>query len=137
MIERLHEHIVDELKTNTRTDIIFILASILLNLVALGINSVVAGSEETSGIIIFSILVVLIVVVNTVAIIGLLRGKQTRFKLLSGLLKMYKDQNVEGYYDPSILAAYNARYTLFTIAVVATGVVAIAVPLVLFLVQEV
>jgi len=45
------------------------------------------------------------IVVNLVVIFGLLKGKQTRFKLLNGLLKMYKDQGVGGYYDPSILSS--------------------------------
>ena len=44
---------------------------------------------------------------------------------------MYKDEGVDKYYDPSILEAYDARYNLFTIAVVATGIIALAVPIVL------
>ncbi|MBI3040693.1 MAG: hypothetical protein HYY80_03455, partial [Chloroflexi bacterium] len=43
MIERVHEHIVFELGTNARTDIIFVLAAIILNLVSLGVNSGVAA----------------------------------------------------------------------------------------------
>lgn len=134
MIERLHEHIVDELKTNTKTDTIFILTSIFLNFTALGINSIVAADGSgPSDIIIFILFIVLVCVINTIGITGLNRGKQTRYKLLNGLLKMYKDQDVEGYYDPSILITYNMRYTLFTIAVVSTGVIAITVPLVLMI----
>jgi len=72
-----------------------------------------------------------VLLVNTVAVIGLLRGRQTRNKLLTGLLKLYKDQNVEGYYDSSILSAYDVRYKLFTITVAFTGFIAIAVPVVL------
>jgi len=33
MIERVHEHIITELQQNTRTDTIFIIMAILLNLV--------------------------------------------------------------------------------------------------------
>ncbi len=43
MIERVHEHIITELQQNTRTDTIFILTAIILNLLALGVNSGVAG----------------------------------------------------------------------------------------------
>ena len=131
MIANIHEHILDEIKTNTKTDTIFILTSILLNFIALAINSIVAGEAEASDIIIFVLFIVLIFVVNAVAIKGLQRGKQSRSKLLSGLLKMYKDEGVDKYYDPSILEAYDARYNLFTIAVVTTGIIAIAVPLVI------
>lgn len=138
MIERLHEHIIDELRTSSRTDTIFILTSMLLNFIALGINSSVASESDgisSSTITIFLIFIVLILVVNSVAVIGLLKGKQTRFKLLNGLLKMYKDHNVEGYYDPSILVSYNTRYTLFTITVAFTGLIAIAVPVVIMVIQ--
>jgi hypothetical protein len=134
LIEKLHEHITDELRTNARTDTVFSLSSILLNFIALAINwsvTVENDAMESSAIVVFVIFTVLVLVVNTVAVLGMLRGRQTREKLLGGLLKMYKDQHVEGYYDPSILAAYNQRYLLFIIAVAATGFVAIAVPAVM------
>ena len=61
----------------------------------------------------------------------MLKGKDTRKKLISGLLKMYKDQNVDQYYEPSIITNYNTRYLLFILAVVTTGVTAIVIPLIL------
>jgi hypothetical protein len=135
MIERVHEHINAELQQNTRTDIIFVLTAILLNLIALGINSGVASgsSRDETTWIVFYTFVVLIIVVNFVAEIGLIKGKQTRIKLINGLLKMYKDQGVEGYYDPSLLSNYSVRYNLFLLTVVITGLIAIIVPLVLIL----
>ena len=39
MIEQVHKHIISELNQNTRTDIIFILTAVFLNLLALAINS--------------------------------------------------------------------------------------------------
>ena len=78
-----------------------------------------------------SMFVCLLVVVNLIVIFGLLKGRQTRLKLINGLLKMYKDQGVEGYYDASLLSNYNTRYTLFILAVVFIGVIAIAVPFVI------
>ena len=133
MIERVHEHIVTELQQNARTDTIFILTAILLNLLALGINSaIVAGSNrDATTWIVFFTFISLVIVVNFVVELGLLKGKQTRIKLISGLLKMYKDQGVEGYYDASLLSNYNTRYNLFLLAVVFTGLIAIVVPLVL------
>jgi len=135
MIERVHEHIITELQQNTRTDTIFILTAILLNLIALGVNSGVSSQSDkdmTTWIVFFTF-VCLVIVVNFVVVFGLLRGKQTRIKLINGLLKMYKDQGVEGYYDPSLLGNYNTRYNLFLIAVVFTGLIAIVVPTVLIL----
>ena len=132
MIERVHEHIVTELHQNARTDTIFILTAILLNLLSLGVNSGVALSDQTNTTtIVIAMFVALVVVVNLVVIFGLLKGKQTRLKLINGLLKMYKDQGVDGYYDESLLSNYNLRYNLFILAVVCTGIIAIVVPFVI------
>jgi len=48
MVNKVHEHIIEELKTNTRTDIVFVLTAIILNLVTLAINSAIAASDELS-----------------------------------------------------------------------------------------
>ncbi|MFC1929452.1 hypothetical protein ACFLW6_01095 [Chloroflexota bacterium] len=135
MIERVHEHIVAELQQNSRTDTIFILAAILLNLLALGVNSGVASGRDnnTTMWIVFFTFVCLVIVVNFVAEVGLIKGRQTRMKLLSGLLKMYKDKGVDGYYDASLLSNYNTRYNLFLLTVVATGLIALIVPLVILI----
>lgn len=132
MIERVHEHIINELSTNTRTDTIFVLTAIILNLIALGINSGVGASNggATATIVMFTF-VALVIVVNFVAEVGLIRGRQMRVKLLNGLLKMYKDQGVEGYYDPSLLSNYNTRYNLFMLVVLFTGLVAIIIPFII------
>ncbi|MBI2853488.1 MAG: hypothetical protein HYX87_01025 [Chloroflexi bacterium] len=132
MIERVHEHIISELGANTRTDTIFVLTAILLNLITLGVNSGIASSNGggTQTIVMFTF-VALILVVNFVAELGLIRGRQMRKKLLNGLLKMYKDQGVEGYYDPSLLSDYSLRYNLFILAVLFTGLIAIFVPFII------
>ena len=132
MIERVHEHIVAELQQGARTDTIFILTAVLLNLITLAVNSALAeGSrDDVSLTIVMFVFVALTIVVNLVAIFGLLKGKETRAKLLNGLLRMYKDQGVEGYYDPSLLSNYETRYSLFILAVVFTGLISIVVPFV-------
>ena len=133
MIERVHEHITQELQQNARTDTIFILTAIFLNLVTLGINSVQAqeSSKSATTWVVFFTFTALVIVVNFVVVAGLLKGKMMRTKLISGLLKMYKDNNVEGYYDPTLLTNYATRYNLFLLAVSFTGVVALLVPIVL------
>ena len=132
MIERVHEHIISELNTNTRTDTIFALTSISLNLITLAVNSAISASNgnNTTTIAMFSF-VALSVVVNIVAEIGLIRGRQMRKKLLNGLIKMYEDQGVSGYYDPSLLTDYKIRYNLFMLVVLFTGLVAIIVPFII------
>ena len=129
MIEKVHEHLINELTTNSRTDTIFVVTAILLNLITLGINSAISASEDSgTRTIVMATFAALVIVVNLVAEIGLLRGRQMRRKLLDGLMKMYKDQGVEGYYDPSILGDYNIRYNMFLIAVLFTGLVALVIP---------
>ena len=131
MIEKVHEHITHELQQNTKTDTIFVLAALFLNFLTLGINSGVASGEGIATTIAMSIFIALVIVVNMVVILGMLKGKQTRSKLINGLIKMYKNQNVEGYYDPSIVANYDSRYNLFIITVVCTGFAAISIPIII------
>jgi len=135
MIEYVHKHITSELDQNTRTDTIFILTSIILNLITLAVNSSIATSSrrsaDTSMLVVMLVFICLIIVVNLVAVIGLIKGKSTREKLLKGLLDMYKDQNVDKYYDASLLGNYNLRYNLFILVVVFTGVIASIVPFIL------
>ena len=133
MIEHVHTHITSELQQNTKTDIIFILTSIALNLITLGINSGMAEKSRTQGstLTVMFAFVFLIVLVNIVVIFGLIKGKETRKKLINGLLAMYRDQNVAKYYDESLLGNYNVRYNLFIMVVVCTGVIATIVPFIL------
>jgi hypothetical protein len=133
MIEHIHNHITSELNQNSRTDTIFILSAIILNLISLAINSAQAHDSRNSGsrLAVMLIIVILIVVVNFVVIIGLIKGKQTRIKLTSGLLRMYKDKEVDKYYDESLIGNYSLRYNLFILVVVCTGVIAISVPFIL------
>ena len=131
MIERVHEHIIEELQQNARTDTVFILTAIFLNLVTLGINSGQASQTPKTATtwIVFFTFTALVIVINFVVINGLLKGKQMRAKLITGLLRMYKDNNVEGYYDPTLLTSYATRYNLFLVAVSFTGIVALLVPI--------
>ncbi|MBN1858153.1 hypothetical protein JW848_02995 [Candidatus Bipolaricaulota bacterium] len=133
MIDRVHQHIVSELQQGARTDTVFVVIAVLLNLLMLGISSGIAeGSAEngaTTGVL--GLFMALTVVVNLVAVFGLLKGKETRARLIGGLLKLYADQHVDGYYDPALLRNYGTRYYLFILTIVCMGIVAIAVPLLL------
>jgi hypothetical protein len=133
MLEHVHKHITSELQQNTRTDIIFILTAILLNLITLAVNSGMSENSRTDNatLIVMFVFVCLIVLVNLVVVIGLMKGKQTREKLLAGLIQMYKDQDVDKYYDMSLLGNYNLRYNLFIMVVIFTGLIAAVVPFIL------
>jgi len=133
MLEHVHNHINSELQQNTKTDTIFILAAILLNLIALAVNSGMAeeSRDKDNLLTVMFLFVLLILVVNIVVIFGLLKGKQTRKKLLNGLIQMYKDEGVDKYYDSSLMTNYSTRYNLFIMVVVFTGVIAVIVPFIL------
>lgn len=133
MLEHVHKHIISELQQSAKTDIIFILSSIALNLITLAINSGMVEKSRTDEtlLMVMFIFVGLVILINIVAILGLLKGKQTRAKLLNGLITMYKDQQVDKYYDESLLSSYSVRYNLFIMVVVCTGVIAIIVPFVI------
>jgi uncharacterized membrane protein len=133
MLEHVHTHITSELQQNTKTDTIFILTSIVLNLITLAINSGLVQESRTnnSTLTVMFVFVLLIVVVNIVVVFGLLKGRQTRMKLSNGLMAMYRDQNVAKYYDESLLINYNIRYNLFIMVVVCTGIIATVVPFIL------
>ncbi|MBE0648050.1 MAG: hypothetical protein IH596_09715 [Bacteroidales bacterium] len=133
MIEHVHNHITSELQQNTRSDTIFILAAILLNLITLAINSGMVEKSRTDStmLLVMFIFVGLLVLVNIVVIFGLLKGKQTRIKLINGLMSMYRDQNVDKYYDETLMGNYSVRYNLFIMVVVCTGIIAVVVPFVM------
>jgi hypothetical protein len=132
MIEHVHRHIIEELRINTRTDTVFVITALMLNLVTLGVNAAVASAADSSATtIVMFLFAALIVVVNLVAEIGLIKGRQTRTKLLTGLIKMYEDSKVAAYYDPSLLEAYKVRYNLFMLTVLFTGILAITIPFII------
>ena len=133
MIDRVLQHIVSELRQGARTDTVFVVIAVLLNLLMLGISSGIAQESADNGTTtaVLGLFMALTAVVNIVAVFGLLKGRETRSRLIGGLLKLYADQQVDGYYDPALLKNYNARYTLFILVVVSMGAVAIVVPLLL------
>lgn len=134
-LSEVHQHILDELRLNTRTDTTFVLTSILINVSILITNAIIADSASWNGdgqaFIVMGLFVLLLIVVNLVAEVGLIRGRQTRSKLLEGLIRMYDDNDVGEYYDRSVLRAYRTRYTLFMTVVLVTGLLALVIPIVL------
>jgi hypothetical protein len=138
MLNQVHGHITNELQQGARTDTVFVVTAILFNLLVLGINSAVASAgadpyrDPTSiaNDLVMGILIALVILVNAIAIVGLLTGRQTRNKLLGGLLAMYRDNGVNQYYDATLLTNYNRRYLLFSGVILCLAVTAIVVPVI-------
>jgi hypothetical protein len=139
MLERLHEHIVNELGQSSRTDTIFVVVAILFNLIVLGINSASAGSAAASrsygsyslaADVVLAVFILMTLLVNAIAIASLSVGRQTRGKLLAGLITMYADNQVDKYYDRSLISNYGTRYKLFGAVIILLALTAIMVPLI-------
>jgi hypothetical protein len=112
----------------------------LFNLIALGINAAAAGTAAASrsygstslaADVVLAVFVLMTLFVNGIAIAGLYVGRRTRSKLLTGLVTMYADNQVDKYYDKSLISGYGTRYLLFGAVIVILAFTAIAVPLVI------
>ncbi len=136
MLNRVHDHIVSELSQSSRTDTIFVVTAIAFNLIVLGINSGVADaasgrSGDTVNDIVLTVFIIMTLLMNAIAISALNLGKRTRQMLLDGLVTMYRDNEVEKYYNPSLMSNYNTRYLLFSGVIGTLALAAIAVPLII------
>ena len=136
MLSQVHDHIVSELRESSRTDTIFVLTAIVFNLIVLGINFGVATeaaneSDAATYDIILAVFIVMTLLLNVIAVAALVLGRRTRQTLISGLMSMYKDNDVDRYYDPSLMSNYGVRYLLFTGVIAALSATAIVVPLVI------
>jgi hypothetical protein len=136
MIEKVHQHIVNELQQSSRTDTIFVVTAVLFNLIVLAINSAVASdavSEKASSSddFVLVVFIIMAIIVNSIAIAALYTGKNTRNKLLQGLLSMYRDNEVDKYYDSSLLTSYGKRYFFFTLVILCLAITSVIVPLVI------
>ncbi|MBN1935063.1 MAG: hypothetical protein JW934_10380 [Anaerolineae bacterium] len=139
MLGQVHDHIVSELNASSRTDTIFVITAVVFNLIVLGINSVVAGEasssyQESASIasdVVLGVFIAMSLLVNGIVVTALQLGRGTRNKLLAGLLKMYRDNGVDQYYDASLLTGYGKRYLLFTGVILCLAVTGIVVPLVI------
>ena len=136
MLGQVHDHIVSELRESSRTDTIFVLTAIVFNLIVLGINFVVATEAANEGDaatydIILAVFIVMTVVLNVLAVAALALGRRTRQMLIRGLIDMYRDNDVDRYYDPALMSNYGVRYLLFTGVIAALSATAIVVPLII------
>lgn len=135
MLEKLHDQITSELSQSSRTDTIFVVTAIIFNLVVLGINSalsaVAADVETLQSNLIFIVLLIVTLLINSASFSALLIGRRTRNKLLEGIIKMYQDNQVDQYYPEDLLKTYGTRYLLFAAVIVLLGITAIVVPLII------
>jgi hypothetical protein len=136
MLKEIHNHIVHELQQSARTDTVFVISAILFNLIVLGINWGVAADVDKEGgrppesDFILIIMIVAVIVINLFSVRALKTGSDTRRNLLTGLMKMYEDNDVDKYYDVSLLGAYSQRYRLFMAVLVILSLIAVVVPLI-------
>ncbi len=144
MLGQVHDHIVRELGESSRTDTIFVLTAIVFNLIVLAVNSGIstaaiaeesaAGRDPISTAtydVMLAVFIIMTIVLNIVAVMALVLGRRNRRTLLGGLVAMYRDNDVDRYYDPSLLSNYGVRYLLFGGVIATLAVTAIVVPLII------
>jgi hypothetical protein len=136
MLHQVHDHIVSELGHSSRTDIIFVVTAVVFNLIVLGINSGVAAAATESDAssvndILLAVFIAMTLLLNLIAVAALALGRRTRRMLLDGLIAMYRDNDVEKYYDPSLVSNYGTRYLLFGGVIITLALTAIVVPLII------
>ena len=137
MLGQVHDHIVRELSENSRTDTIFVLTAIVFNLIVLAINSGVstAATEEEGAAVTYDLLlavfIAMTVLLNIVAVTALIMGRRNRHILISGLVSMYRDNEVDKYYDPSLMSNYGVRYLLFAGVIATLAAASIIAPLII------
>jgi hypothetical protein len=136
MLEKIHDHIVSELGQSSRTDTIFVVTAIAFNLIVLGVHSGVAGaaSGNNDSLVMDLVLVVFVgmtLLLNAIAVNALMLGRRTRATLLEGLTTMYRDNDIEKYYDSSLVANYGKRYQLFAGVMITLALTSIIVPLII------
>jgi len=157
MKDQLHQDITAELNQTTRTDTVTVIVGIILNLIFLLVNSLIAGAVwteeriyndvirddlivktdvtvttefELGVMLIFIILIAAIIAINIFIIRAMSAGKDRRKKLTESLQKIYQDENLDKYYDSSIIKGYEARYSLYTKIIGTLGALAVLIPIV-------
>ena len=137
MLGQVHDYIVRELSESSRTDTIFVLTAIVFNLIVLAINSGVstaATEEEGSAVtydLLLAVFIAMTVLLNIVAVTALIMGRRNRHTLISGLVSMYRDNEVDKYYDPSLMSNYGVRYLLFAGVIATLAAASIIAPLII------
>ena len=136
MQEQVHDHIVSELGHSSRTDTIFVVTAVVFNLIVLGINSgvsvaAVEGDSSSVNDVVLAVFIAMTILLNVIAVAALILGRRTRRLLLGGLVAMYRDNEVDKYYDTALMANYGVRYALFAGVIVTLALTAIVVPLII------
>ncbi len=149
MKERIHEQISYELKQAVRMDTITVIIALTVTLILFAAAAVTASSTTGSIVgsmsgfratsvnaastIILWVFILAIVAINLYAVLTLLNHKKQRGKLNEGLMKLYKDEAMDQYYDGSIFKGYETRYDLYVVMLGAVGAVSVITPLVIFI----
>ena len=149
MKERIHEQISNELKQAMRMDTVTVIIAITVSFILFGVAMVFAAqttgsimgsmtgfratSINTAPTITMFVAIIAAVAIGWYAIRTLLNHKKQRGKLNEGLMKLYKDEGMDQYYDGSIFKGYETRYDLYTVILGAVGAVSVIAPLVMFI----
>lgn len=151
MKERIHEQISHELKEAARLDKTIVIIDIVVSLILFSLSMGFAYSSTESiygGLtgtrvshlsvaptIIMFVALATILAINWFSVRAFLKSKKQIAKQTDAIVKLYKDENMDQYYDGSISKSYETRYNLFAVIVAVVGAMSIIIPLVIFINQ--
>lgn len=132
MLGLVHHQITLELQQASKTDTILVQTVILFNLIILAVNAAVASGSTGIGLYI-ALFLVMTIAINYLSLSALRDNRDSRLKLLRGLLDLYRDTGVDKYYDSSVMQNYGDRYSHFQKIIACLAGIAIVVPLLIAL----
>ncbi len=150
MKERIHEQISNELKQANKSDLVSVVITVIVTFILFGIAvgtafssvgtvfiSMSGRTPEVSALatIIMWVSIAAIVAINWFFVRALLQNKARRAKLNEGLMKLYKDEGLDQYYDGSIFKSYETRYNTYAVIVGTVGALSVIVPIAVFINQ--
>ncbi len=129
MKEKLHDHILSELRANEKTNTTFVITALAVNILTLSINAAVSSGGDILNTLVMALLIILSIAFSSITVIALSKGRDIRSELIQGLTELYKDEGVDKYYKNSLIRDYELRYKLLSLVIILIGIVSVIIPL--------
>ena len=113
MIPQLHQHVLSELDRSIRADTVFVFGAVVLDVVSIGVNSILAQSKAGNSSIIFVLFMVAVVAVSFIAAAALRNGTKGCLAFHQALMAMYEQNGVGNLYPADGIRTGINRYRLY------------------------
>ncbi len=130
MLPQIHQHVLSELDRSVRADTVFVFGAVVLDVVSIGVNSILAQSIAGTSTIIFWLFMLAVLAVTLIAAAALRNGTAGCLAYHQALMTMYEKNGVGSLYPEAGIRTGVTRYRLYMALVLALGSLAIVVPLI-------